>query len=110
MENRHIMQLNRAYRKNFKLLSKKYLKNKDIGIVFFVEYLKYLRDSLTIKASNSLKKTVLKEKITTLTTAIAEYEAYQKSKDSSQKSFHWNNFCEFVKLNMEEWLKINDSI
>ena len=36
----------------------------------------------------------------TLNAAIEEFEAFRKN----QKDFHWNNFCEFVKLNMKEWL------
>ena len=53
---------------------------------------------------------VIKTKITTLTTAIAEFDAYKASQNSAKKVFHWNNFCELIKLNMEEWLKVNDSI
>ena len=46
--------------------------------------------------------------IATLVMAIAEYEASIYSVE--QKSFHWNNFCELLRENMEDWLELNDSI
>ena len=30
--------------------------------------------------------------------------------EKEQKEFHWNNFCEFIKLNLEEWLVLNDTV
>jgi hypothetical protein len=46
-------------------------------------------------------------KLATIITTVAEYEA---SLTTDQKVFHWNNFCELVKQNMEEWLELNDSV
>jgi hypothetical protein len=46
-------------------------------------------------------------RLTTIITAVAEYEA---SISTDQKVFHWNNFCELVKQNMEDWLELNDSV
>ena len=46
-------------------------------------------------------------KLATIITAVAEYEA---SITTNQKAFHWNNFCELVKQNMEDWLELNDSV
>jgi hypothetical protein len=95
-------QLGRAYTKRFRRLNKNILNLNNSGLLIFVEHLKYLRDTylLTNNSTEALSK------IASLNAAIEEFDAYQKS----QKEFHWNNFCEFVKLNMREWLTINDSI
>lgn len=91
--------LTKAYAKRFKQLNKTILTANDAGLLIFVEHLKYLRDYyVVIKQSTSI--------ITTLNAAIEEFEAFKQSKND----FHWNNFCEFVKLNMKEWLMINDSV
>jgi hypothetical protein len=94
-----IKQLNKAYIKRFKQLNKNILYASDSGLILFVEHLKYLRDT-NIVGQNSA------EAIVSLNTAIEEFEAYRKS----QKDFHWDNFCELVKLNVKEWLIANDSI
>ena len=69
------------------------------GLLLFVEHLKYLRDIYIITQQPV-------DLIATLNAAIDEFDAYQKT----QKEFHWNNFCEFVKSNMKEWLITNDSV
>lgn len=94
-----INQLNKAYLNRFKQLNKNILNEKDSGLIIFVEYLKYLRDINIVKQKST-------NAIATLNAAIEEFEAFRKNK----KDFHWNNFCEFVKLNMKEWLVLNDSI
>ena len=106
--NSKIKQLNKAYAKRFKQLNKNMLATSnsglmvllgDAGLVNFIENLRYLRDIyvLTQQPTNN---------VATLHAAIEEFEAYAESK----KEFHWNNFCEFVRLNMREWLATNDSI
>lgn len=111
MKDYQIMQLNHAYSKKIKALNKDFFKNKEVGLILFIEYLKYIRDCLVISTVENLDEcNIIKTKITTLTTAIAEFDAYKASQNSTKKVFHWNNFCELVKLNMEEWLKANDSI
>ena len=102
-------QLNRAYLKNFNNLIKQLPTKMDSGLILFVEHLKYIRDTLVITSVTELEEPV-KTNVATLVAAIAEFESYQKSTDIAKKEFHWNNFCEFIKLNMEEWLKPNDSI
>ena len=94
-----VKQLNKAYIKRFKQLNKNILTTEDAGLIVFVEHLKYLRDAyiLTLQSADT---------IATLNTAIEEFEAYRKTK----KDFHWNNFCEFLKQNMKEWLAVNDSV
>jgi hypothetical protein len=95
-----IKQLKKAYKKRFNKQLNKTVLNTDIsGTILFVEHLKYLRDMyiLTQKSINI---------ISTLNAAIEEFEAFR----SNQKDFHWNNFCEIIKLNMREWVAVNDSI
>ena len=107
MKNTKQTQLNKAYTKRFKQLNKNLLKTNEAGLLIFIEHLKYLRDSSILKTINNLEKPVETDpRIASLSIAITEFEMYQKSK----KEFHWRNFCEFVKLNTEEWLKPNDSV
>lgn len=95
--------LNKAYTKRFKQLNKKLIDAPEAGLLLFIEHLRYLRDCQIINGS---KKPSVKSKVSSLNVAITEFEMYQESK----KEFHWRNFCEFVKLNMGEWLKLNDSV
>lgn len=95
-----LKQLNKAYSKSL---------NKTVGLDYFIEYLRYLRDCSIIK-EESLKALNEDSKTTALIIVISEFEAYKESKEEKQKEFHWNNFWELVKLNMEEWQVINDSI
>lgn len=94
-----VKQLNSAYTKRFKQLNKNILAAEDSGLLVLIEHLRYLRDAyiLTQPAADT---------IATLNVAIKEFEAYRNTK----KDFHWNNFCEFLKQNMKEWLAVNDSI
>ena len=100
--NYELKQLNKAYTKRFKQLNKNVLTTNNSGVLIFVEHLKYLRDVRVILDESKKSDSC----VASLNAAIEEFEAYRKS----QKEFHWNNFCEFVKLNMREWLVANDSI
>ena len=102
-------QLNKAYSNRFDFLQKSIIINKEAGLVLFVEYLKYLRD-LTVLNEYNKNLEHSEEKITSIMAAIAEFDAYKKTQESQQKTFHWNNFCELFKQNMEDWLKIDDSV
>ena len=104
-----VNQLNKAYSKRFKFITKNLVsKNKsgltvlasDSGLMLFAEHLKYLRDVYIITQTSSA------DAISTLNAAIEEFDAYTQT----HKEFHWNNFCEFVKLNMREWLGTDDSV
>jgi hypothetical protein len=108
MEKRKL-QLNKAYKKSFKLLNKNFLKSKTFGLDVFVEHLKYIRDIMILQQEGDIEA-INTSNITlaTIITAIAEYEA--STHNHEQKCFHWNNFCELVKQNMEEWLALNDSV
>jgi hypothetical protein len=109
MKNKKTAQLNKAYSKRFKIINENFFTNKETGLVLFVEYLKCLRDTIILETSMDLNKTE-STKIATIVTAIAEFDAYKISQDENKKAFHWNNFCELIKLNMEEWLNLNDSV
>lgn len=97
---KQLKQINKAYNKRL---------NKTTGLGHFIEYLKYLRDIAIIKMG-SAEALANNSKVVALIVAINEFEAYQESKEEKQRKFHWNNFCDFVKLNMEEWLVFNDSV
>lgn len=107
MKSNKILQLERAYNKRFKNINKSLLIDKDAGLLLFVEHLKYLRDCLIISTTEDDTKD---NKIAAIVTAIAEFETYGSDEEDTKKAFHWNNFCEFVRLNMEEWLELDDSI
>lgn len=113
MNSTQTKQIAKVYKKSFSLLYKDFFKDTNIGLKLFVEYLRYLRDLVTCDVNNeeSIERALTKMAI--ITTAIAEFDAYERSKDtynSQQKVFHWNNFCELLKQNMEEWLTIDDTI
>lgn len=105
---KQVKQLNRAYKKSFNTLNKSFFQSKTTGLDMFVEYLRYLRDLMILSVDGDLEKdSKTNMKLATIVTAIAEYEA---SIAAEQKVFHWNNFCELVKQNMEDWLELDDSI
>jgi hypothetical protein len=95
----NIKQLNKAYTKRFMQLNKNMVTDLDAGLIIFVEHLKYLRDLSIVNKRDD-------DAVVTLAAAIEEFEAFNTTK----QEFHWNNFCEFVKLNMKEWLVSNDSV
>lgn len=102
--------LNKAYRKKFKSLNKKFSTDKSMVLHIFTEHLKYHRDLMIIQSQNNL---ITKARLTPLIVAIAEFETYKKyvsTNEATQKAFHWSNFCELIKHNMEEWLDLNDSV
>ena len=109
MTTKEINQLNKVYKNRFNLLQKSIFVNNEAGLTLFVEYLKYLRDSIVLAEYNKEVENS-KVKIATIIATIAEFEAYQQAQDSHQKTFHWSNFCELLKQNMEDWLKIDDSV
>jgi hypothetical protein len=105
MTNNQTEKLNKAYKKSFKALNKNFFKQKNVGLLLFVDYLRYLRDSLALTTEDDVD---IKLRLATINAAIAEFEAYNKSSNNAndtQKAFHWANFCELFKQNMEEWLE-----
>ena len=93
--------INQAYTKRLKQLNKDILTvtNNSTGLPVFIECLKHMRDTYIVN-----KKPM--EIIASINVAIEEFEAYKQTK----KDFHWNNFCDLIKLNMKEWLLANDTI
>lgn len=105
MRNYQVNELEKAYKYRIKKLYKNIFQQKEAGFNLFVEQLKYKRDKLLIESSNPSDLTT--QSFTTLTAALAEYEAYligKKAADTKTQRFHWNNFCEFFKQNGEGWL------
>lgn len=93
-------QLQKAYSKQLKSLSKDFFENPAASSKIFILYLKYLRDSKTIQIANINQD----ENILILNAAIAEFDAFVKYPDSEQADFHLQNFCELLKSNLKEWL------
>ena len=105
MKNKQLSKLNKVYRKRFNELNKILLNEPSASLWLLVEHLKYLRDTTIIKGNNEVLENNI---LVTLMMALNEF--YSALVDTKQKEFHWENFCEFLKLNMEEWLALNDSI
>jgi hypothetical protein len=108
MGKQQVKQLNKAYKKSFNTLNKSFFQSTTTGLDMFVEYLRYLRDLMILSAAGDLEQeSKTNIRLATIITAIAEYEA---SANTEQKVFHWNNFCELVRQNMEDWLELDDSV
>ena len=102
----NIKKLQKTYLKRFKRLIKSIPKTRNSGFILFNEYLKYLLDTLIIEPTVDPADI----RIVTLTTAIAELEAYSMESAAKQKQLHWKAFWDIVKQNMEDWIAIHDSI
>lgn len=96
--------IDKAYKKLFKKRLENEFYNKDLGLVFFINHLEYLRDTLLLENVSEVGREPVKNTLATISTAIAEAHAYMNSETEEQKAFHWNNFCDFLKFNMKEWL------
>jgi hypothetical protein len=105
MTSKELKQLNKAYTRSFANLRKSFFMDKKSGLKLFAEYLKYLRDFIILTNYDN-KSDAHRVKIATIIAASAELDEYNKTQDT----FHWNNFCELIKQNMEDWLSINDSV
>jgi hypothetical protein len=88
-------QLKRAYKKRLNTINKNFFDYSSSGLEAFIEYLKYKRDTLILRSGDE-------DVITLLTAMIAEFEASQASEEYEKKEFHWNSFCDFLKLFMED--------
>lgn len=101
-----------AYIKNTrKTIAASKIQNGNYVIQSLLENLTYLRDFLvTYKDDTTVLEYISQESydenIITLSVAVAEIRAYF----NSEELFHWKNFCELFKRNMEGWLKTYDSI
>jgi hypothetical protein len=133
MKNKDLKQLKKAYKARLKILTnKEFLGDLGASVLVFVEQLKYLRDTVIVDSTDAPIESVEllepftefdeqpikqeesddfeEEALAALIIAVAEFEAYQNSVDMTQKDFHFNNFWEFVKTNIDGWLTLNDTI
>jgi hypothetical protein len=106
MIEKELKRINNAYSKLFSSMYKDFFVDKSTGLVLFIYYLKYLRDLIILNSDSSEQAM----RTATITAAVAEFDAYNMTNDVHQKAFHWNNFCELLKYNMGDWLKIDDSV
>lgn len=110
MKNKAVKHLKLIHSKRINKLYKDFFNDKTTGLTLFVEYLKYLANYMIFSQIKSVTDEYAKTSISSIFIAIAEFDAYSSSITKAQERFHWNNFCELVKLNMEEWLDFNDSV
>lgn len=122
-------QLCRAYDKVLKDDHAADFKNLTNPMGYFVNYLKFMRDYYILTEPLILETGEENLKIAALATAVSEYEQYQtcihkyygfngtqviyKTSDNGEevqqqynkeRTFHWNNFWNLVRLNMEDWM------
>lgn len=96
---------------------------------YFVAYLKFMRDYYILTEPRILDSGEENLKIASLATAVSEYEQYQtcehkyygfdgakviykvsgtseevQQQYNREKTFHWNNFWNLIRLNMEDWM------
>lgn len=112
MKNKALDKITRAYEKRLKKITKNFYNDNYTGLFLFVEHIKYIRDYLIIK--QTIEKIEPSDntsnRIASLVMAAAEFDAYIGTAEQDKKEFHWNNFCELVRLNVGEWLNPNDTI
>jgi hypothetical protein len=111
---KQVKQIDKTYDYTLKILRKDFFSNNYAGLNLFIEYLRYIRDKIIIN-SNSLDEKLPENFLAaSITTAIAEFEAYENyhisNANKQLQNFHWNNFWELVKQNLEEWLSFNASV
>ena len=113
-QEKQIKQIKKTYDYTLKFLQKDFFENNRSGLNIFIEYLRYLRDQIIISSGDLSQENSENFVAASIATAISEFEAYenyyQSNASESLKTFHWNNFWELVKQNLEEWLRFNDSI
>ena len=102
---KEIKHLNKAYNSRFRCLQKSIFVDKEAGLFLFIEYLKYLRDSIIINEYSG-ESEQSKLNIASIIATISEFDAYRHAQNNTQRAFHWNSFCELLKQNMEDWLNI----
>jgi hypothetical protein len=96
---------------------------------YFVTYLKFMRDYYILTEPLILDSGEENRNIAALATAVSEYEQYQNCENkyygfdgtkvvykvngtseevqqlyNTEKAFHWNNFWNLIRLNMEDWM------
>ena len=96
---------------------------------YFVDYLRFMRDYYILTEPLILESGEENLKIASLATAVSEYEQYQSCEHkyyrfdgteaicrvsgtseevqqqyNKEKTFHWNNFWNLIRLNIEDWM------
>lgn len=104
------VKIKEAYATALHELINQYMLSNDTGLLLFTWHLRFLRDSLILNQNLDTEVEPIKTNLVAINTALAEFEAYRRSEDQQVRKFHWNNFCDFLKLNMEEWLTLDDSV
>ena len=122
-------QLYKAYDKSLKTYHADNFKSLTNCMDYFVTYLKFMRDYYILTEPFVTDSGEENLKIASLATAISEYENYQmcehkyygfdgtniiykvegtseevQQKYTREKTFHWDNFWNLVRLNMEDWM------
>ncbi len=120
----------KAYNKRLKNAHKTSLLSLESNLDYFITYLRLMRDYFILTESPVNADGIENYKISTIATAISEYEQYIASannvewlkKDGGaeieaslnkykiEKQFHWNCFWEIVKQNMLLWEVRNATI
>lgn len=121
--------LYKAYNKALKNTHRTNFKNLTNCMDYFVMYLTFMRDYYILTEPLELESGEENLKIASIATAVDEYwqyltceqkyysfdgtkviykvegsEAEVQQKYNKEKLFHWENFWELVKLNMEDWM------
>ena len=122
-------QLYRAYDKVLKNDHTTDFKNLTNPMNYLVSYLKFMRDYYILTEPLVLDSGEENLKIAALATAVSEYEQYQncihkyygfngtqviyktgctseevQQQYNKERAFHWNNFWNLIRLNMEDWM------
>ena len=122
-------QLCQTYDKVLKEEHETNFKNLTNCMGYLVTYLKFMRDYYILTEPLVLESGEENLKIASLATAVSEFEQYQmcehkyygfdgtkviykvegtseevQEKYTTEKTFHWNNFWNLIRLNMEDWM------
>jgi hypothetical protein len=118
-----------TYSKKLKISHEANLLNFSNYMEYLVTYLKFMRDYYILTEPLILDSGEENLKIASLATAVSEFEQYQmcehkyygfdgtkviykvegtseevQEKYTTEKTFHWNNFWNLIRLNMEDWM------
>jgi hypothetical protein len=121
--------LYKTYDKRLKKDHEMSFKNLTNSMNYFVDYLRFMRDYYILMEPVVLDNGEENLKIAALATAVSEYEQYQTCEQkyygfdgtkvvykvegtqeevqklyNAEKAFHWTNFWNLVRLNMEDWM------
>lgn len=115
-------ELYKTYGNKLKEHHKKSFENFTNSMDYFITHLKFMRDYFILTEPLVLENGEENMKIASLATAISAYDKYQLcinlcktiesnteqnealiNKYTQEKEFHWNNFWNLIRMNMEAW-------